>query len=503
MPARVFWGLPEEHTLDRMTVTLPALTYRRTEELGLDFLLLYPSFGLTVLAVPDDEVRRAVARALNTYYAEVYADYRDRLEPVAVIPTFTPEEAVAELDHAVGTLGLKAVVMNGVIPRATRPDGSPGAWVDTLGHGSAYDYDPLWARCAELGVAPAFHGVGYGWGSRVSASNYVYNHLGNFGAAQEAACRSLLMGGVTRRFPDLHFAFLEGGVAWAAQLYADVLGHYEKRNADVVGMFDPRRFDLEQCAQLLDGFATGRIADRRDRYERNAAKAKAAAPSDTLGFDDFAESQLTDPEQIVDIFTRQFHFGCEADDPLNALAFDGRVLPHGARLERDVRLRHRPLGRARHARRPARGVGAGRRRSARRGRVPRLHLRQRGADADRRQPRLLRRDRDRRRGQRDDRIAVLTGRVAIVTGGGRGIGRQHCLELARHGARVLVNDPGVGVRGEGDAAPQPSARPTTWWPRSSRRAAPRSPTTRRSRAGTRARRWWRGPSTSSGGSTCW
>ena len=52
MPARVFWGLPEEHTLDRMTVTLPKLTYERADEMGLDFLLLYPSFGLTVLAVP-------------------------------------------------------------------------------------------------------------------------------------------------------------------------------------------------------------------------------------------------------------------------------------------------------------------------------------------------------------------------------------------------------------------------------------------------------------------
>jgi hypothetical protein len=140
------------------------------------------------------------------------------------------------------------------------------------------------------------------------------------------------MGGVVRRFPDLHFAFLEGGVAWAAQLYADVLGHYEKRNANAVGMFDPRRFDLDVAARLLDEFAGGRIAERRDRYERNAAKAKAASPSETLGFDDFAESLLTAPEQIVDAFTRQFHFGCEADDPLNALAFDGRVLPHGARL---------------------------------------------------------------------------------------------------------------------------------------------------------------------------
>ncbi len=159
----------------------------------------------------------------------------------------------------------------------------------------------------------------------------MHNHLGNFAVAQEAACRSLVMGGVPRRFPDLHFGFLEGGVAWAAQLYADVLGHYEKRNVDAVGMFDPRRFDLELCSQLLDEFATGRIAERRDRYERNAAKAKAAPPHDTLGYDDFAEAGLTDPEQIVDIFTRQFSFGCEADDPLNALAFDRALLPHGAR----------------------------------------------------------------------------------------------------------------------------------------------------------------------------
>lgn len=54
-------------------------------------------------------------------------------------------------------------------------------------------------------------------------------------------------------------------------------------------------------------------------------------------------------------------------------------------------------------------------------------------------------------------MGLLDGRVVIVTGAGRGLGREHALELARHGATVVVNDLNVSLRGDADDTGQSPA----------------------------------------------
>jgi predicted TIM-barrel fold metal-dependent hydrolase len=323
VPTRVFCGMPA-NTVDRMTAYLPELLLRRLPQMGIDYALLYPSQGLMIFNLGNEQLRRRAARAFNRYYAETYDGYRDRLEPVAVIPTFTPDEAIDELDHAVGELGLKSIVMSGAVPRVVRPDGTERPWIDTLGHGSLYDYDRLWQRCAELKVTPTFHAIGFGWGTRVSATNYVHNHLGSFAAAQEGVCRALIMGGVVDRFPTLRFNFLEGGAAWAAQLRADLKGHFEKRNKHVVERSDDFNIDRDEAVVLFSRYATGALNGYTAAFADDP-HAALHSRRNTGSIDDFADSGITAIDDVDRLFDR-LAFGCEGDDPLNGLAFDHRYL---------------------------------------------------------------------------------------------------------------------------------------------------------------------------------
>ncbi|MDQ1521560.1 MAG: hypothetical protein QOI55_2633 [Actinomycetota bacterium] len=327
-----WWGIPTRNTLDRATAMLPGLLHERLDQIGIDVAIAYPTYGLTAIHLTDNELRPALSRAFNVYVAEVYAPYRDRILPVACIPTFTPDEAIAELEYAVGELGLRAVMMGGAIPRPFPGADSPGArWIDGLGHASIHDYTPMWEKCVELGVSPTFHSTGAGWGARTSPTNYVFNHIGNFAAAGELTARSLFFGGVPMRFPQLRFAFLEGGAAWACNLLSDLLGHWEKRNRGAIGQYDPAALDRTQLAALFAQHAEGRMRERVDRLADGLNMlSEPVGGVDVV--DEFAESQIVGPDDIVKIFTGQYFFGCEADDPMTALAFDRARNPYGAQL---------------------------------------------------------------------------------------------------------------------------------------------------------------------------
>jgi predicted TIM-barrel fold metal-dependent hydrolase len=331
-----FWGEPlRNRGLDLATASYPDLLHRRLDQLGIDFTVLFPTIGINPQGYADEEVRRACCRGLNDYYADHWMGHPDRITPVAVIPMHTPEEAIDELDHAVVRRGFKAVMLPSYVKRpiggvaARIPDAARFAWrADTFGIDSEHDYDPVWAKCRELGVVPSFHGPGEGSTFHDSISNTVYNHVGHFAAAATAVCKSLFLGGVSQRFPELRFLFLEGGVGWARSLLADLTSHWEKRSlAGLSRDSDPRLADVDLFLDLSRRFG-GSLWRETSREE--LAQRWDVHPEDPT--DSFARLHVSTREELQQLFADRFYFGCEGDDPVTASAFDAARNPGHVRL---------------------------------------------------------------------------------------------------------------------------------------------------------------------------
>lgn len=331
-----WWALPTKNTLDRATAVLPKLLHSRMDEIGLDFTVLYPSLGLAFPHIENEELRRATCRALNMFCADYFREYADRMTPAACIPMHTPQEAIEELEHCVQQLGLKAIMMAGhvqrPIPAAVRNDASVGHfafWLDNFCIDSAYSYDPVWAKCVELKVPPTFHSPGMGWGGRTT-TNYMYNHTGHFAAAGEVVCKALFMSGVTRRFPTLKFGFLESGVGWAADLYSGMVARWKKRNPKGLDNYNPANLNRELWLDLHQRYGGPLVQGKLEQLKERSFM--AGTPEDPSTLDDWAACGVEKAEDLKDLFVPNFYFGCEADDPLNATAFDAKMNPFGARL---------------------------------------------------------------------------------------------------------------------------------------------------------------------------
>ena len=328
-----FWAAPTENTTDLATAMLPKLMHERLPEMGIDYAVVYPTIGFLLPEIPDDDVRRAACRAHNLMMADIYGGLGDRITPAAVIPCHTPEEAIEELDYAIGELDFKVPMFINLVKRPigavhdVDPELRPYAfWVDTLAIDSIYDYDPLWQRCMELKVPVTAHAVGQGMHLRRSISNYMYNQTGHFADAGHAFAKALFFGGVTHRFPDLNFAFLECGVAWGASLVCDLKERWEKRSGEAIEQFNPEKIDRALMEALFEQYGGETLSGRlpKGAILRNVVERD--------GVDDFAAANVNSIDELLDRLVPNFYYGCEADDRMNATAFDTRVLPRGRKL---------------------------------------------------------------------------------------------------------------------------------------------------------------------------
>ena len=324
-----FWHVPASNTLDRATAMLPGLMRSRLDELGIDFAVVYTTLGLSFVSIPDEEMRRSIARALNQLNARTFREHSSRLTPVAIVPMGSPQEAIEELEYAVKTLGFKAAFLGGHFWRAL-PGG--GRYMDYLALDSELDYDPVWAKCVELGVVPASHVGTLGGPTHGSITNYTFNHAGSFAAAGHILARALILGGVMKRFPRLRVAFLEGGAGWASLLYNTLVGRFEKRNGrEILRTLDPERQDRALMRKLFEqhgGPLLSRYAERIGRDEGSMLN----PPEDRARVDDFAATGAEDAQAFAKQFVDGFYFGCEGEDRATVMAFDRRLNHFGHQL---------------------------------------------------------------------------------------------------------------------------------------------------------------------------
>ena len=148
-----FWFLPTKNTLDRATAMMPGLLYERLDDLGLDFCVVYPTAALGWYRLPPEKHRRALCRAYNTFTAEQFRPYGDRIIPAAIIPMYSPEEAVDELEYVSKQLGMRECMTGSIIRRPIpmlekeHPESVKFVeWYDVIGIDSIHDYDPVWAK---------------------------------------------------------------------------------------------------------------------------------------------------------------------------------------------------------------------------------------------------------------------------------------------------------------------------------------------------------------------
>jgi hypothetical protein len=124
--------------------------------------------------------------------------------------------------------------------------------------------------------------------------------------------------------------FMEGGVAWAMQLFASLVSYWEKRNPVAIRNYDPAAVDMSMLERLFHEY--GSDIPNATRLDLKQALGIGMSGEDDF-VDEWASVAIRERSDVVHRFVDSFYFGCEADDPMVPFAFDKRLQPFGVCLK--------------------------------------------------------------------------------------------------------------------------------------------------------------------------
>jgi hypothetical protein len=113
-------------------------------------------------------------------------------------------------------------------------------------------------------------------------------------------------------------------------LYADLIGHWEKRNRQAIESTSPAKLDRAALLELAQKYGRDPVVEAIRRNQGLDDTSGQTGGVEDL--DDYYRCKITRKEDIKDLFVPRFYFGCEADDPTKAWAFNRRSNPMGSRL---------------------------------------------------------------------------------------------------------------------------------------------------------------------------
>jgi aminocarboxymuconate-semialdehyde decarboxylase len=200
------------------------------DRVGIDCQMLSPN-PLTFFGGIESEPAVAFARATNDAMAELVAEHPERLIGSAQLPMQDPAAAIAELDRAVGELGLAA------------------GYIGT-DYGHTLDdarLDAFYTRIVELDVPLFVHGVtnnGAGPVSDRRLRRFGLDLIVGYTYEETVAAASLILGGVLDRHPELDVCLSHGGgaIAFLAQRF-DSMAQFAGRESDFAASLRRLWFD--------------------------------------------------------------------------------------------------------------------------------------------------------------------------------------------------------------------------------------------------------------------